>query len=540
MVTFRGTKVVSGIVIGKLFVYMHPDRQILRTTVDDTQAQLAAFHDARRKAIKQLEDLYDSTLSFLGELNASIFVAQEMLLEDDQYIGYVEKQIKESRYNAAYAIVLASDEFSRVLTSIEDKYMQSHVSDVKDVSERMIRILCGAEIEMNEPEDPCIIVSDDFNAGDIVQFDREKVLGLATMFGSPVSHASILAATLGLPSVVGLGQEMLSIYDGKCAILNGIKGELIVDPDKRTLDRMKRKQKEYEEQQKMLLLLKGKNNVTRSGAYINVYANIGSAEGVETALAYDAGGIGLFRSEFIYMESLTYPSEEEQFEIYKEVVEKMRGRKVIIRTLDLGTDKQAAYFRPEKENNPALGYRAIRISLAQPGIFKTQLRALFRASAFGNLDILFPLIISVDEVISIKKFIKEVKDELDAENVPYRKEMRIGIMIETPAAVMISDKLAKHVDFFSIGTNDLTQYTLAIDRQNPKLESYFNTLHPAVYKMIEMTVANAHKAGIPVDICGEAAADLTHTQDYIDLGIDALSVSPNKVLPLRKKIRECK
>lgn len=540
MVTFRGTKVVSGIVIGKLFVYMHPDRQILRTTVDDTQAQLAAFHDARRKAIKQLEDLYDSTLSFLGELNASIFVAQEMLLEDDQYIGYVEKQIKESRYNAAYAIVFASDEFSRVLTSIEDKYMQSHVSDVKDVSERMIRILCGAEIEMNEPEDPCIIVSDDFNAGDIVQFDREKVLGLATMFGSPVSHASILAATLGLPSVVGLGQEMLSIYDGKCAILNGIKGELIVDPDKRTLDRMKRKQKEYEEQQKMLLLLKGKNNVTRSGAYINVYANIGSAEGVETALAYDAGGIGLFRSEFIYMESLTYPSEEEQFEIYKEVVEKMRGRKVIIRTLDLGTDKQAAYFRPEKENNPALGYRAIRISLAQPGIFKTQLRALFRASAFGNLDILFPLIISVDEVISIKKFIKEVKDELDAENVPYRKEMRIGIMIETPAAVMISDKLAKHVDFFSIGTNDLTQYTLAIDRQNPKLESYFNTLHPAVYKMIEMTVANAHKAGIPVDICGEAAADLTHTQDYIDLGIDALSVSPNKVLPLRKKIRECK
>ena len=540
MITFKGTKVVSGIVIGKLFVYMHPDRHILRTTVDDPEVQLAAFHEARHKAIEQLEDLYDSTLSFLGELNASIFVAQEMLLEDDQYIGYVEKQIKESRYNAAYAVVLASDEFSRILTSIEDTYMQSHVSDVRDVSERMLRILCGAEIEMNEPQDPCIIVSDDFNAGDIVQFDREKVLGLATMFGSPVSHASILAATMGLPSIVGLGQEMLSIYDGKCAILNGIKGELIVDPDKRTLERMKRRQKEYEEQQKMLLLLKGKNNVTKSGAYINVYANIGSAEGVETALAYDAGGIGLFRSEFVYMESLTYPSEEEQFEIYREVVEKMRGRKVIIRTLDLGTDKQAAYFRPEKENNPALGYRAIRISLAQPGIFKTQLRALFRASAYGNLDILFPLIISVDEVLSIKKIIREVKDELDAENVPYRKEMRIGIMIETPAAVMISDRLAKHVDFFSIGTNDLTQYTLAIDRQNPKLESYFNTLHPAVYKMIEMTVANAHKAGIPVDICGEAAADLTHTQDYIDLGIDALSVAPNKVLPLRKKIRECK
>ena len=539
MVTFKGTKVVSGIVIGKLFVYMHPDKHIPRTTAPDTEAQLAAFHDARRKAIEQLEDLYDSTISFLGELNASIFVAQEMLLEDDQYIGFVEKQIKESKYNAAYAIVLASDEFSRILASIEDKYMQSHVSDVMDVSERMLRILCGAEIEMKEPGEPCIFVSDDFNAGDIVQFDREKVLGLATMFGSPVSHASILAATMGLPSIVGLGQEMLSIYDGKLAILNGIKGELIVDPDKRTLERMKRKQKDYEEQQKMLLLLKGKNNVTKSGAYINVYANIGSAEGVETALAYDAGGIGLFRSEFVYMESQTYPSEEEQFLIYKEVVEKMRGRKVIIRTLDLGTDKQASYFRPEKENNPALGYRAIRISLAQPGIFKTQLRALFRASAYGNLDILFPLIISVEEVLQIKKIIKEVTDELDAENVKYRKEIRIGIMIETPAAVMISDRLAKHVDFFSIGTNDLTQYCLAIDRQNPKLESYVNTLHPAVYKMIEMTVANAHKAGIPVDICGEAAADLTHTQDYINLGIDALSVAPNMVLPLRKKIREC-
>ncbi|MCR5301368.1 MAG: phosphoenolpyruvate--protein phosphotransferase [Lachnospiraceae bacterium] len=539
MVTFKGTKVVSGIVIGKLFVYMHPDRHITRATADDTDAQLAAFHEVRRRAIEQLETLYDSTLSFLGETNASIFVAQEMLLEDDQYIGFVERQIKESKYNAAYAIVLASDEFSRILTSIEDTYMQSHVADVRDVSERMLRILCGAEIELKEPQEPCIFVSDDFNAGDIVQFDREKVLGLATMFGSPVSHASILAATIGLPSIVGIGQEMLSIYDGKCAVLDGIKGELIIDPDKRTLERMRRKQKEYEEQQRMLLLLKGKNNVTKSGAYINVYANIGSAEGVETALAYDAGGIGLFRSEFVYMESQTYPSEEEQFLIYREVVEKMRGRKVIIRTLDLGTDKQAAYFRPEKENNPALGYRAIRVSLAQPQIFKTQLRALYRASAYGNLDILFPLIISVDEVMRIKKIIKEVTDELDAENIPYRKEMRIGIMIETPAAVMISDKLAKQVDFFSIGTNDLTQYTLAIDRQNPKLEEYFYTLHPAVLKMIEITVTNAHKAGIPVDICGEAAADLTHTQDYINLGIDALSVAPNKVLTLRKKIREC-
>ncbi len=538
MVTFKGTKVVSGIAIGRLFVYMQPDKHISRATVEDTDEELCAFNDARLKAIDQLENIYESSVAYLGDLNASIFVAQEMLLEDDQYISFVEKQIRESKYNAAYAVALASDEFSRLFTSIEDKYMQSHVADVQDVSERLLRILCGAEAEMIDPGEPCIFASDDFNAGDIVQFNRENVLGFATMFGSPVSHASILAGTMGLPSVVGLGQEMLSIYDGSIAILNGSKGELIIDPDKKTLERMRRKQKEYDERQRMLLLLKGKNNVTKSGKYINVYANIGSAEGVETALLYDAGGIGLFRSEFIYMESQTYPTEEEQFRIYKEVLEKMRGRKVIIRTLDLGTDKQASYFRPEKETNPALGYRAIRISLAQPGIFKTQLRALFRASVFGNLDILFPLIISVEEVIEIKKIIKEVTDELDAEGLPYRNDCRLGIMIETPAAVMISDKLAKHVDFFSIGTNDLTQYTLAIDRQNPKLKSYFNTLHPAIFKMIQMTVENAHKAGITVDICGEAAADLTHTKDYIELGIDALSVSPNMVLPLRKKIRE--
>ncbi len=539
MLVFKGTRVVSGIAIGKLVVFMHPDKHISRASVDDTEAEVKIFNEARETAIQQLEDIYESSVEYLGELNASIFVAQEMLLEDKQYTGFVEKQIREGGYNAAYAVALASDEFSRLFTSIEDKYMQSHVADVKDVSERLLRILCGGESEMTDPGEPCILASDDFNAGDIIQLNRENVLGLATMFGSPASHASILAGTMGLPSVVGLGQAMLSIYDGRVAILNGIKGELIIDPDKRTLERMRRKQKDYEEQQRMLLLLKGKNNVTKSGAYINVYANIGSAEGVETALLYDAGGIGLFRSEFIYMESPTYPSEEDQFLVYKEVLVKMRGRKVIIRTLDLGTDKQASYFRPEKETNPALGYRAIRISLSQPGIFKTQLRALYRASVYGNLDILFPLIISVDEVNRIKKIIKEVTDELDAEGIPYSKEIRLGIMIETPAAVMISDKLAKLVDFFSIGTNDLTQYTLAIDRQNPKLEMYFSSMHPAVMKMIEITVENAHKAGITVDICGEAAADLNFTQEYIDLGIDALSVAPNMVLPLRKRIREC-
>lgn len=540
MLVLKGTKVVSGIAIGKLLVYMHPDKHISRATVEDTDAEIALFNEARTIAIQQLEDLYDSSVEYLGEINASIFVAQEMLLEDTQYIDYVESRIRDDSYNAAYAVVLASDEFSRLFTTIEDKYMQSHVADVRDVSERLLRILCGSETEMIETDgEPCILASDDFSAGDIVQLNKDNVLGIATMFGSPASHASILAGTMGLPSVIGLGQEMLSIYDGRIAVLNGIKGELIIDPDKKTLDRMKRKQKEYAEQQRMLLLLKGKNNITKSGSYINVYANISNIDGVETALLYDAGGIGLFRSEFIYMESPTYPSEEEQFRIYKEVLEKMRGRKVIIRTLDLGTDKQASYFRPEKETNPALGYRAIRISLAQPGIFKTQLRALFRASVYGNLDILFPLIITKDEVIQIKNILDEVRRELDSEHIEYRNDIRIGIMIETPAAVMISDELAKEVDFFSIGTNDLTQYTLAIDRQNPKLESYFNTLHPAVYRMIEIAATNAHEAGIPVDICGEAAADLEYTQNFIDMGIDALSVSPNMVLPLRKRIREC-
>lgn len=539
MITLKGAKVVSGIAIGRLSYYVRPDKHIVKTIVEDIEREIEIFHDGRKAAIAQLEELYESTVNYLGELNASIFVAQEMLLEDSKYIRYVEKRIREERDNAVYAVALASDEFSRLFAAMDDTYMQSHVADVQDVSDRLLRILSGTEYNINELNEPSILVADDFNAGDIVQFDREYVLGIATMFGSPVSHASILAGTMGLPSVISLGQEMLSIYDGRMAILDGIAGKLIIDPDKRTLERMKKKQAEYEEQQKMLLLLKGKNNVTKSGAFINVYANISNVDGVETALTYDAGGIGLFRSEFIFIESDTYPTEEEQFEIYKEVIEKMRGRRTIIRTLDLGTDKQASYFRPEKENNPALGYRAIRVSLIQPEIFKAQLRALYRASIYGNLDIMFPMIISTDEVKKIKSIIEEVKAELDSEGIQYSDKVQLGIMIETPAAVMISDLLAKEVDFFSIGTNDLTQYTLAIDRQNPKLDSFYNAHHPAVLKMIEMTVANGHKAGIPVGICGELGSDLSLIQKFINMGVDELSVAPNMILPLRKKIREC-
>ena len=539
MIRFKGLRVVSGIAIGKFFYFTRPDKHIARMEISDVDKEISIFHEGRKAAIEQLEALYESTVNYLGEINASIFVAQEMLLEDTKYIEYVEKRIIDEKCNAAYAVAMASDEFTRLFKSMDDKYMQSHVADVKDVSGRLLRILTGAQVEMILPKEPCIFASDDFNAGDIVQFDREKVLGFATMFGSAVSHAAILAGTMGIPSVIGLGHEMLAIYDGRSAILDGTSGELIIDPDAKTLAKMKRKQKQYEEQQKMLLLLKGKNNRTKSGKYINVYANISSAEGVETALLYDAGGIGLFRSEFIYIEAQTYPTEEEQFSIYKEVVEKMRGRKVIIRTLDLGTDKQASYFRPEKENNPALGYRAIRISLSQQEVFKTQLRALLRASAFGNLDILFPLIISIEEVLQIKEILNSVMADLRNENVNFNENIRIGIMIETPAAVMESNKLAQEVDFFSIGTNDLTQYTLAIDRQNPKLESYFTEIHPAVLRMIEMTVESAHDAGISVDICGELAADLRLTQKFINMGVDALSVAPNMVLPLRKQIREC-
>jgi len=539
MITLKGIKVVSGIAIGRLEYYVRPDRHIVKSVVEDPEKEIEIFHEGRRKAIAQLEEQYESAVNFLGELNASIFVAQEMLLEDSKYIGFVERKIREDRDNAPYAVALASDEFSRLFASIEDTYMQSHVADVKDVSERLLRILCGSDEEFNQPKEPSIFVTDEFNAGDIVSFNREMVLGFATMFGSVVSHASILARTMGIPSVIGLGQEMLALYNGKMAVLDGIAGKLIIDPDKRTLERMKKKQAEYEEQIKMLLLLKGKNNVTKSGSYINVYANISNVDGVETALAYDAGGIGLFRSEFLFIEAETYPTEEEQFEIYKEVVEKMRGRRTIIRTLDLGTDKQASYFRPEKENNPALGYRAIRVSLLQPEIFKIQLRALYRASNFGNLDIMFPMIVSVEEVKKIKTIVNEVKKELADENIAFSDKVQLGIMIETPAAVMISDVLAKEVDFFSIGTNDLTQYTLAVDRQNQKLESFYNPHHPALIKMIEMTVNNAHKAGIPVGICGELGADFAMTQRFINMGIDELSVAPNMVLPLRKKIREC-
>lgn len=540
MITFKGTKVVSGIAIGKFYYYVRPDKHIVKTIEEDTDKELEAFRESKKKAIEQLEELYNSTVEYLGELNASIFVAQEMLLEDGKYNAFVEEQIVEGKNNAAYAVSMAADEFSRRLASIEDVYMQSHVADVHDVSDRLIRILSGSkETALTLPKEPFIIASDDFNAGDLVQFDREYLVGLATMFGSSVSHASILAGTMGLTSVIGLGQEMLAIYDGRTAILDGTTGKLIIDPDKRTLDRMKKKQEELKAQEKMLLQLKGKNNVTKNGTYINLYANISSVEDCDTALLYDAGGIGLFRSEFIFMDADTYPTEEEQFKIYKEVVEKMRGRKVVIRTLDLGTDKQASYFRPEKENNPALGYRAIRVSLSQPEIFKAQLRALFRASKYGNLDILFPMIISLEEVKKIKDIVSKVKQELTDENIEFNDDVNLGIMIETPAAAMISDILAKEVDFFSIGTNDLIQYTLAMDRQNPKLESFYNAHHPAILKMIEMTVNNAHKAGIIVDICGELAADLKLTQKFIDYGIDALSVAPNMVLPLRKKIREC-
>ena len=539
MVTYEGVKAVSGVAIGRLVYYVRPDKHIIKTVVDDTDAELEAFRESKKKAIEQLEELYDSTVDILGEKNASIFVAQEMLLYDSQYTRFVEKAIVEGKNNAPYAISIAADEFSRRIASLEDAYMQSHTADVHDVTERMLRIVCGMDNDLPQLEEECIYIADEFNAGDLVQLDRGKVIGLASVYGSKVSHATILAGTMGIPTIVGIGQEILPLYDGKIAILDGLAGKIIIDPDDKTLERAKRRQTDYEEQLKMLSLLKGKNNTTKSGSYINVYANISSVDGCDAAIENDAGGVGLFRSEFIFMDSKTYPSEEEQFILYKESVERMRGRKIMIRTLDLGTDKQASYFRPDKEDNPALGYRAIRVSLSQPEIFKTQLRALLRASAYGNLDIILPMIISIDEVVKAKGFLEEIKSELEAENIPYRKEMRLGIMIETPAAVLTSDELAEEVDFFSIGTNDLTQYTLAIDRQNPKLEPYFNAEHPAILKMIEITVKNAHNAGIPVGICGELASDTELTQQFINMGIDSLSVAPNMVLPIRKRIREC-
>ena len=539
MVTISGKSVFGGVSIGKLLFYKRNDKVIKRTHVDNVDDEWSRFQKAKDTAVSQLKGLYEKALDDVGEANAMIFEIHQMMLEDLDYLESIENIIRTQEVNAEYAVAATADNFAKMFAAMDDAYMQGRAADVKDVSERVLDILCGVSTGMKDMDEPCIIAADDLAPSETVQLDKSKVLGFATMYGSSNSHTAILARTMNIPAVIGLGEALRKEYDGKDAIIDGFTGTLYIDPDEETRKAMEEKREKDLEQRALLETLKGKENVTKSGQKINVYANIGNVSDLGAVLKNDAGGIGLFRSEFLYLENTDFPTEEQQFAVYKQVAESMAGKKVIIRTLDIGADKQVDYFGLDKEENPALGYRAIRICLTRPEIFKTQLRALYRAAMFGNISIMFPMIISVKEVLKIKEIIAEVKEELKSEGIPYRDDVELGIMIETPAAVMVSRELAKEVDFFSVGTNDLTQYTLAIDRQNSKLDEFYAPHHPAVLAMIKMAAENAHAEGAWIGICGELGADLELTETFLKMGLDELSVSPSMVLPLRKKIREC-
>ena len=538
MITIKGKSVFGGVSIGKIMFYKRNEKVIKRTHVDDVDAEWKRFCDAKDTAVSQLKELYDKAIEDVGEANAMIFEIHQMMLEDLDYLESIENIIRTQEVNAEFAVATTADNFAQMFAAMDDAYMQGRAADVKDVSERVLDILCGVSGGMKEMTEPCIIAADDLAPSETVQLDKSKVLGFATMYGSSNSHTAILARTMNIPAVIGLGEDLLTKYDGKMAVIDGFTGMLYIDPDEETMKVMEEKRAKDQEQKALLEQLKGKENVTKSGQKINVYANIGNVSDVGAVLKNDAGGIGLFRSEFLYLENSDFPTEEQQFAVYKQVAENMAGKKVIIRTLDIGADKQVDYFGLDKEENPALGYRAIRICLTRKEIFKTQLRALYRAM-FGNISIMFPMIISVAEVHEIKAIIAEVKEELKNEGIPFKDDVELGVMIETPASVMISRELAKEVDFFSVGTNDLTQYTLAIDRQNAKLDKFYDPHHPAVLAMIKMAADNAHAEGAWIGICGELGADLELTEEFLKMGLDELSVSPAMVLPLRKRIREC-
>lgn len=539
MITLTGKSVFGGVSIGKLSFYKRNQKVIKRSHVDDVEAECTRFQNAKAEAVGQLKELYDKAIEDVGEANAMIFEIHQMMLEDLDYIESIENIIRTQEVNAEFAVATTADNFAQMFASMDDAYMQGRAADVKDVSERVLDILCGVGEGVKQTDELSIIAADDLAPSETVQLDKSKVLGFATMYGSSNSHTAILARTMNIPAVIGLGEDLNLDYDGKMAVIDGFTGTLYIEPDEETLAVMEEKRAKDLEQRALLEQLKGKENVTKSGQKINVYANIGNVSDVGAVLKNDAGGIGLFRSEFLYLENDTFPTEEQQFAVYKQVAENMAGKKVIIRTLDIGADKQVDYFGLDKEENPALGYRAIRICLTRPEIFKTQLRALYRAAMFGNISIMFPMIISIDEIHKIKEIIAEVKAELKEEGIPYREDVELGVMIETPASVMISRELAKEVDYFSVGTNDLTQYTLAIDRQNSKLDEFYNPHHPAVLAMIRMAAENAHAEGKWIGICGELGADLELTEEFLKMGLDELSVSPSMVLPLRKRIREC-
>lgn len=538
MITLEGKSVFGGVAIGKIQFYKRNEITIKRTRVEDVEAEVERFQNAKAKTLELLKGLYEKALEDVGEANAMIFEAHQLMLEDPDYVESIENIIRTQDVNAEYAIGATADNFAAIFEAMDDAYMQGRAADVRDVSERLLQALSSQNETVMVMDESVIIAADDLMPSETVQLDKEKVLSFVTMYGSANSHTAILARTMNIPAVIGLGEALKEEYDGKVAIVDGVDGKVYIDPDEETMASMQKKQKKDQEQKELLNQLKGKENVTKSGQKVNVYANIGNLADVGAVLKNDAGGIGLFRSEFLYLESDTYPTEEQQFTVYKKVAETMAGKKVIIRTLDIGADKQVDYFKLDKEDNPALGYRAIRICLTRPEIFKTQLRALYRASAYGQISIMFPMIISVAEVKKIKEIVEEVKAELRTEGAAFREDVELGIMIETPAAVMVSRELAKEVDFFSVGTNDLTQYTLAIDRQNQKLEDFYDSHHPAVLAMIRMAAESAHAEGKWIGICGELGADVTLTETFLKIGIDELSVAPGMVLKVRQKIRE--
>lgn len=536
MTEYNGKNVYGGIAIGKIHIMAKSEQRIVRHKIDDCNDEISRFEKAKTEAQSQLAALYDKAKKEVGEASAAIFEIHQMMLDDDDYLNSIKNIIAEQGVNAEYAVGITADNFSEMFSSMDDAYMKERAADVKDISERIIRILTNSDAGKAMSNEPVIILADDLAPSETVQLDKNLVLSFVTVHGSTNSHTAILARTMNIPALIGVNIEISDELEGKMAVVDGFNGVIYIEPDEELLAKMQRRKSDELEKQRLLQELRGKENITKDGKEVLVYANIGNVKDLAYVLKNDAGGIGLFRSEFIYLESSTYPTEDEQFQIYKKAAETMAGKRVIIRTLDIGADKQADYFNLDKEENPAMGLRAIRICLTRTDIFKTQLRAIYRASKYGKLAVMYPMITSVEEVKRIKAISAEVKAELDEENIPYNN-IEEGIMIETPAAVMISDMLAKEVDFFSIGTNDLSQYTMAIDRQNPKLDDFLNPHHEAVLRMIEMVCKNAHKENVWVGICGELGADLELTERFLKMGVDELSVSPSYVLPLRNKIR---
>lgn len=536
MEKYIGKSVLKGIAVGRIYWYQKQDYQITKTQISDTDAESSRFKKAVETAKEQLSKLYDEALVNVGEDHAMIFDIHRMMLEDDDYLEAIDSSIQD-RINAEYAVEMAQNQFAELFASMDDEYMKARAVDIKDISQRVIRILMGIAEDGIPADDPVILVADDLTPSETIKMDKNKILAFVTLRGSSNSHTAILARSMNLPALVNTSMKPVEEWNGKVGVVDGFNGEFIVDPEQELLDEMIHRKNQWVADLEALEQLRGKENVTGDGRRVEIYANIGNVSDAEAALAADAGGIGLFRSEFLYLGRDSFPTEEEQYNSYKAVLEKMDGKKVIIRTLDIGADKKVDYFNLDEEENPALGYRAIRICLERPEIFITQLRAIYRASAYGKAAIMFPMIVSVAEVRRIKEIVEQVKTDLQAMGYALG-EVELGIMVETPAAALISEDLAKEVDFFSIGTNDLTQYTLAVDRQNQKLESTCDTHHPAVLKLIEMTVDNAHKAGIWAGICGELAADTDLTETFLDMGVDELSVSASAILKVRKAVRD--